>query len=129
MLELGISFDLAQFVMDNEMIKMIRKVVGGISINDEDMAIDIIKSIGPGGEFISHKHTVGNFKKLQSNSKLIDRTMRGTWLEAGAKDFTERAYEEVDYILQNHKPEPLPKGVPEILKEIIADAEKEYKQR
>lgn len=126
MLELGISFDYAQFVMDNEMFKMIKKVIGGIPVTDENMAIDIIKEIGPGGEFISHEHTFANFRKEQSQSKLLDRTMRDNWLMAGGKDLTERAYEEANYILNNHKVEPLADDVMNTIHSIVEEAEKEY---
>lgn len=126
MLELGITFDFAQFVMDNEMYKMIRKVLGGISITDANMAVEMIKEIGPGGEFISHQHTFENFKKEQSQSKLIDRTMRDTWLINGGRDFTERAYEEANYILHTHQAAPLAPGVGETIRSIVEETEEEY---
>lgn len=126
MLELGIAFDFAQFVMDNEMYKMIRKVLGGIPVTDANMAVEIIKEIGPGGEFVSHEHTFENFKKEQSQSRLLDRTMRDTWLFNGGRDFTERAYEEANRILNSHKPAPLPPGVENIIRSIVEEAEEEY---
>lgn len=126
MLELGITFDFAQFIMDNEMYKMIRKVIAGIDVTDYNMAIDVIKEIGPGGEFVTHQHTFDNFKKEQSQSRLIDRTMRDTWLANGGKDFTERAYEQANHILQTHKPTPLPTGVAETIRSIVKEAEEEY---
>lgn len=126
MLELGITFDFAQFVMDNEMFKMIKKVLGGIDVTDANMAVDIIKEVGPGGEFVSHVHTFENFRKEQSQTKLIDRTMRDAWLMSGGKDLTERAYEEANHILNNHKVAPLEPGIEETLRAIVEEAEKEY---
>jgi len=126
MLELGITFDYAQLVMDNEMAKMINKAVGGIKVSDESMAVDVIKSVGAAGEFITHEHTYQHFRTEQSQSKLIDRTMRDTWLEKGAKDFTERAYDEALNILENYKPDPLPPGVAATIRSIVEAAEEEY---
>lgn len=126
MLELGITFDFAQFVMDNEIYKMIRKVLGGINVTDANMAVEIIKEIGPGGEFISHVHTFENFKKEQSQSRLIDRTMRDTWLMNGKRDFTERAYEEANHIINTHKAPPLAPGVLETIRSVVEEAEEEY---
>ncbi|ATW28835.1 trimethylamine methyltransferase [Candidatus Formimonas warabiya] len=126
MLELGITFDFAQFVMDNEIFKMIRKAVGGIRVTDADMAVDIIKEIGPGGEFISHAHTFENFRKEQSQSRLIDRTMRDTWLLSGGRDLTERAYEEANHILNTHKVAPLAPGTEGTIRSIVEEAEEEY---
>jgi trimethylamine---corrinoid protein Co-methyltransferase len=126
MLELGKTFDYAQMVMDNEMVRMINKALGGIPVNEESMAVEVIKQVGAAGEFITHAHTFKYFKTEQSQSRLIDRTMRHTWLENGSKDFTERAYEEAVHILNNHKPDPLPPGVEAKIREIVEAAEEEY---
>jgi trimethylamine--corrinoid protein Co-methyltransferase len=126
MLDMGMTFDFAQFVMDNEIFKMIRKVIGGIDVTDQNMAVEVIKEIGPGGEFVSHQHTFENFKKEQSHSKLFDRSMRETWFVEGSTDLTARAYEEANRILEQHCPAPLPEGVTETLRKIVEEAEKEY---
>jgi len=126
MLELGKTFDYAQMVMDNEMVRMINKAIGGIPVNDESMAVDIIKQVGAAGEFISHEHTFKYFRTEQSQSRLIDRTMRHTWVENGSKDYTERAYEEAISILNTHKPDPLPQGAEAKIREIIEEAEEEF---
>ena len=124
MLELGITFDFAQLVMDNEMARMIKKAVGGITVDDETLAVDVIKSVGAGGEFISQDHTFRHFRE-QSSSSLIDRHMRDGWLAEGGKDFTERCYEKARYILENHKPDPLPAGAADTMRNIVAEAEAE----
>lgn len=126
MLELGITFDYAQMLMDNEMVRMINRSLEGVPVNDESLAVDVIKQVGTAGEFITQEHTFRHFKQEQSQSKLIDRTMRDTWLASGGKDYTERAYEESKYILENHKPDPLPAEVEATIRSIVEEAEEEY---
>ncbi len=126
MLELGMTMDFAQLVMDNEIALMIKKAVGGIDVTDEDLAVDVIRQVGAAGEFISHRHTFEHFRKVQSATSLFDRRMRGAWLADGSKDLTERAYEKAIDILENHKPDPLPAGASETIREIIKEAETEY---
>jgi len=126
MLELGVTFDFAQLIMDNEIFKMVKKAIGGIDITDEKMALEVIHEVGPGGQFVSHEHTYNNFRKEQSQSNLIDRQNRTGWISSGSKTMTERAYEEANAILQSYKPEPLPKITQLRIKEIIEEAEKEY---
>ena len=126
MLELGVTFDFAQLIMDNEIFKMIKKAIGGIEISDEKMALEVIHEVGPGGQFVSHEHTFKYFKSEQSKSRLIDRQNRTGWLNSGAKSMTERAYEEANAVLQSYKPEPLPADVAGKLREIIEEAEKQY---
>jgi trimethylamine---corrinoid protein Co-methyltransferase len=126
MLELGVTFDFAQLLMDNEIFKMVKKVIGGIEVSDEKMALDVIHEVGPGGQFVSHEHTYNNFRNEQSQSRLIDRNNRTGWLNSGGKSMTERAYEEANAILSSYKPEPLPESTIITLREIVEEAEKEY---
>jgi trimethylamine--corrinoid protein Co-methyltransferase len=125
MLELGITFDFAQLVIDNEIAEMIKHVVRGIDVNDYTMAVDVIKEVGIGGEFVTNMHTFENFKKVQTDPKIFDRRMREGWEALGSKDVLERAREEAKNILENHKPDPLPAGTEKMLEDMVAEGEEE----
>lgn len=124
MLEVGITFDLAQLVIDNEIAGMIKKAVNGVTVNDETLSVDIIKEMGIGKDYLSHESTY-NYMKSTSHSKLIDRRMREDWQAAGEKDIYQRAREKVFDILDNHKPAPLSDDVRDGIHSIVVDAEKE----
>lgn len=125
MLELGITYDYAQMMMDNEMARMIKKAVCGISVSDETLAVDVIKHVGTAGNFISEEHTFKHMR-TQSKSTVIDRRMRDVWLADGGKDYTERAYEAAREILETYKPEHLPESVQAELRAIVEETEIEY---
>ena len=122
MLDSGMTWDYAQAVMQNEMVSMIVKSIQGIPLSDELMALDVIESVGPGGEYITHEHTYNNMKQ-QSQVGLFDRNTRDVWEERGSKDIVEKSYEKAFDILKNHKPEPLPWNVHVSLNEIFKEAE------
>ena len=124
MLESGITFDFAQLVMDNEFARMIKHTVNGFWVNKDTLAVDIINQIGPAKDFLMHPHT---FKHMRSQSipELIDRKGKEEWKSAGGKDIYARATEKARDILDNHKPEPLPKNVAGKIKSIIKDTEEE----
>lgn len=126
MLEMGITFDYAKLVMDNEFAGMVKKIISGIEVNEETLAVDVIKQVGAAGEFVSHEHTYRHFKNEQSQSKLIDRRMPEDWLAMGGKDLTERANEVAQQIYSNYKPEQLPDGVKKKLRDIVNEAEEYY---
>ena len=126
MLAQGITFDYAQLVIDNEIAKMIKEVVGGVTVNRETLALEVIQTVGAAGEFISHEHTYTNFKKEVSQNKLIFRGTRDAWQNAGSKDFTERAYEEAVEIFNSFKVKPLPGDVISKLRSIVNEAEEHY---
>jgi len=124
MLELGITFSLTQLVIDNEIARMVKEAVKGIDINDENIALEVIKQVGPGGNFLGAEHTLRHMRE-QSHSKLIDRRMWQQWESGGKKDLAQRAHEEALSILKNHKPEPLPPEVRSTLHSIVKSAEEE----
>jgi len=124
MLEMGISFDLAQLVVDNETAGMIMHAVNGIPVNDETLSVDIIKDVGIFKDYLSHESTYKHMR-TQSQAKLIDRRMRMDWEEAGSTDIYQRALEKAKHILETHKPEPLPDSVLAEIKSIIEEAEEE----
>jgi trimethylamine--corrinoid protein Co-methyltransferase len=124
MLEGGLTWDYAQMYMQNEMAQMVLMCVKGMPINDEKMAMEVIKSVGPGGEFISHEHTFRNFREL-SAPRLLNRQNRDGWKNAGSKDIVERSYEKSRQLLENFKSTPLPENIQKQLIEVVKEAEAE----
>jgi trimethylamine--corrinoid protein Co-methyltransferase len=124
MLESGITFDFAQLVLDNEFARMIKQTVRGFSINDESLAVDVIKSVGPSKDFLAQEHTLKHMR-AHSRPELIDRSDMETWQASGATDSYQRAVEKTRDILQNHKPDPLPEEVLADIRSIITETEGE----
>lgn len=124
MLESGITFDYGQLLLDCEFARMIKHTVMGMPVTDETLAIDPIKEVGPGGDYLMHKHTFDHMRS-QSSPELIDRKMRGAWEKAGSTNAYERALEKVRYILENHTPAPLPDDVLAKVRSIVEETEKE----
>jgi trimethylamine--corrinoid protein Co-methyltransferase len=124
MIEMGMTIDFGQLVMDNEFAKMIKFLLRGIPVNDETLAVDVIREIGIGKNFLSHDATFKHMRS-QSQPKLIDRRMREEWEATGSTDIYERASKEARRILETHKPDPLPDDVMATLRSIVVEAEKE----
>ncbi len=124
MIEMGMTIDYGQMVMDNEFARMIKYVVQGIAVNDETLAVDVMHEVGVGKDFLSHEHTMKHMR-TQSQPKLIDRRTREDWDAAGKTDLYQRALEEARYILENHKPDPLPDDVLTTIRSIVEEAEEE----
>ena len=126
MLESGITFDYAQLVLDSEFIRMIKHVIGGFTVDNQSLAVDVIKSVGRSGDFISHQHTLEHIQD-HSQPEFMNRRRREKWQAAGARDSYQLALDKTRDILQNHQPDPLPERVLKELKDIIAETEKELK--
>ena len=124
MIEMGMTIDFGQLVMDNEFARMIKFVLQGIPVNDEMLAVDAIRETGIGKNFLGHISTL-NHMNSQSQPQLIDRRMRGRWKDSGSTDMYQRALEEARHILKTHKPDPLPDDVLASMRAIVEEAEEE----
>jgi len=124
MLEMGITFDFGQLVMDNDFAGMIKHVVKGIRVADETLCVDLIGEVGSRGDFLAHEHTFLHMKEM-SEPRIIDRRRRDDWQSRGGQDMYQRAQEEARSILKTHKPPPLPQSVQAEIREIIAGTEEE----
>lgn len=125
MLDLGITVDYAQLVISNDIIKMVRRCLSGIDINDETLAVDIIHNVGSGGNFLMEAHTMQHMRTEQSTPGIFNRKMRYAWEEAGSKDIAEVSREKAIDILENYEPTPLSDRTKEELNYILMNAEKE----
>jgi len=124
MLEMGITFDLTQLVWDHEIAEMILYALGGVAVNDMTLAVDVIKEMGIGRDYLSHATTFQHMRS-QSQARLIDRKMREDWESAGKKDAYTRAHEKMLDILETYEPPALPDDVRQKVRDIVVEAEKE----
>jgi trimethylamine--corrinoid protein Co-methyltransferase len=124
MLESGVTFDYGQLVMDNEFANMIKHVIGGIPVNDETLAVDVISKVGPFNQFLTERHTL-NHMRATSQPKIIDRNVRDKWTSGGAREMHARALERARDIIANHKPTPLPDEVRAEMRSIVNGVEAE----
>jgi trimethylamine--corrinoid protein Co-methyltransferase len=105
-LESGLTNSPEMMVLTDEIISMTRRFVEGIPINEETLALDVIDSVGPGGEFLSVDHTQDHWRELWTPS-LFDRKRLDQWEAGGAKSMQARVKEAAVAILDDHQPEPL----------------------
>jgi len=102
-------------VIDNDLIGMVKRTLGGIEVTDDTLALDVIKQVGPGGSYIMEAHTLAHFKKEQYFSSIVDQDPRATWEQSGKKGMLEKARDEARNIISKHRPQVLD---PKLLKEL-----------
>lgn len=102
---LTVSFE--QYVIDNEIIGMVKRMKRGFEVNRETMALEIIKQVGPGGNFMSEEHTVRHMRAELYQPVLSDRLEWERWLEEGGQDARQRASKLAADYIKNHESEGL----------------------
>ena len=110
MIESGVTFDCAQFVMDNEIARMIKHVVAGIPVDDETLAVEDIAAVGSFGDFLSLDATLQHMREL-SQPEMLDRRVLEDWQARGAHDLYTTCRERARDIVREHRPEPVPDDV------------------
>jgi len=109
-------------VICDEIVNSIRRVLDGISITDETLALDVIREVGHGGGFLQQDHTVRHFRQELYFPQLFKRQSIDEWVAAGAKMAHELAHDRVEQILSTAGPVPLPPGADRALTEALARA-------
>jgi len=96
------TFDFAKAMIDDEVAQMMKRVKRGISFSDEDLAVNLIKEIGPGGSYIVAKHTINRMKTEAVMTKMADRDPRTIWEKKGSTDIQARAMKRVKEIMESN---------------------------
>ncbi|MBQ0059300.1 MAG: trimethylamine methyltransferase family protein [Lachnospiraceae bacterium] len=124
----GLTYSFELLVMMDDVISQLRRVMGGVNMNNEMMAMDVIKKVGPKGYFLSDKHTLTHMKEMWE-PRVQDRNDFNRWQSLGSTSMEERAHQIVLDTIANYVPKPLTDkqeaGIQEILER--ADAESKIK--
>ncbi|MFT4606691.1 MAG: trimethylamine--corrinoid protein Co-methyltransferase [Gammaproteobacteria bacterium] len=100
---LGVSHE--AFVIDNEMLSHVYRMIRGVEVSEESMGFEAMKSVITGvGHFIGETQTMEAMERDYYYPKLSDRLEPTTLAEEGAKDMWQRASTKVKDVLANHNP-------------------------
>jgi len=102
LMEFALTACYEKYVIDNEILGMVMRAVEGITVNDDTLAFDLIKQVGPGGNFVTAKHTRRFMRSEHYQPSLSDRDGREEWEARGGKSALERATERVEEIISKH---------------------------
>ena len=107
---MGASFE--GFVIDNEMLAAVQRVIRGIEVSDETLGLPVIAEVVEGpGHFLGHDHTIQAMERDYHYPDLSDRESPDAWAEQGATDMRERAAAKARDILASHYPSYIPADV------------------
>ncbi len=111
---------------DNELMNYIKRIARGFEVNAETLATDIVKSVGPAGNFLAEAHTVEHFRQeLWLSNQLWTRQSFDGWRSQGSSSFADRLAEHVNSILTTHTPPPLDETLSQEIDHIVKYAKHE----
>ncbi len=112
----------AMIVATDEIIAMIDHMCAGIDVRDEALALDVIKEIGPGGEFVTHWHTYERFRDVWYPEMLFRGGVEA-WADSEQRTFEERTQARTRHLMDQPGPASLPEDVSREIEAIIAQVE------
>jgi len=107
----SITTSYSKTVADNEACGMVARILDGIKVTDETLAVDEIVKVGPAASFLGTPFTLGHFRSEHYIPQLLDRRSREAWEKSGRKTMEHAAREKAKQILKEHTPKPLDKDV------------------
>ena len=108
-------------VATDEIIGMVRHMLDEVSVGEPTLALDVIREVGPGGEFVTHPHTLHHFRDVWYPD-LLYRGGARAWSESELETFEQRVNAQTRELMESHRPAPMPVEALEQIREILAHA-------
>lgn len=108
-LESGLTNSPEMMVLTDEIISQTRAFARGSRIDAEALAVEVVDAVGPGGDFLSHPHTLAHWRELWVPT-VFDRQRLGPWEEKGSRRVEDRVREKTVALLDSHRVPALPES-------------------
>jgi trimethylamine--corrinoid protein Co-methyltransferase len=106
-LDFGLSGAPEQLVIIDEVVGMTRRVLGGVEVTRDTMAVDTIAEVGPGGNHMITKHMKRHQRAAQWRPAIFNRSGFSRWERDGGLDADARAKVSAKEILATQEVAPL----------------------
>lgn len=126
--ESGLTGNLFNVVMNNEILGMAFRIARGIEVNEDTMALEIIDRVGPQGHFLTQEHTNKYFRTEMWEPEMLNRVPFEAWEDAGRKPLGERVKEKTRDIIKNHRTPEVPEAARKEIESILEAAEKKARE-
>lgn len=111
----------AEMLMDCEIFSIVHKMMEGIVVNEETLALDTIAAVGPGSHYLGQKHTRKHMRELFM-PQFMDRRPYSEW-ETKKDDARDWAVAKARKTLKEHQPDPLDENIRKEMDRIIKSVE------
>jgi trimethylamine--corrinoid protein Co-methyltransferase len=109
-----------QMILDYEICQFAYDVLHGFEFDEADMALDVIRKVGPQSHFLAQQHTRQRIRDFR-----LSPVLRQKGADGSPRDPREVALEQFKRLGETHHPQPLPQEVLAELNRILAAAERE----
>ncbi len=119
-LEGGLTMGYEKFVMDADFCAALHVWMRGLPLDDNALALDAFREVGPGKHFFGAAHTLANYETAFWESAVSDNNSFEQWRDEGMKDVRERASERCKRLIAEYEQPKLEPAVDEELADFVA---------
>ena len=101
------TYSLEQLVIDDEIASALTRMRKGMKVNQENLAVELIDRVGPGGSFVGTRHALNHLGVDVWLPVLADRNIEDNWIKEGSESMCSKASKMALDILSNHEVKPL----------------------
>jgi trimethylamine--corrinoid protein Co-methyltransferase len=110
-----------KFVIDDEMVGMVKRIGRGVETDSDALAVDVIQSAGPGGQFLDKPHTFKHCRSEFFQAQLSDRSSYDQWEKSGSQSTYERANAKWKKMLDSYQAPDFPESLDKDLNQYMAN--------
>ena len=118
-LEGGLTASFEKLIIDAEMLQMMAEYLRPIELSDDELALDAIAEVGPGGHHFGTAHTLQRYESAFYTPIISSRENFESWQEAGSKDAAVRANTIWKQMLKDYEQPPLDAAIDEALVDYV----------
>ncbi|NPV87203.1 MAG: hypothetical protein HPY45_14490 [Anaerolineae bacterium] len=94
----------AMLLLDDELCGALLRMERGIEVNEETLALDLIRRIGYAGNYLAEEHTVRHYRSEHYIPRLARREPYDAWVKEGSRSALKMAKQRVRDVLAKHQP-------------------------
>ncbi|CAM5769852.1 trimethylamine methyltransferase [Labrys miyagiensis] len=115
-----LSMSYEKFMLDADFCGALHRYLDGVKIDDNELAFDAFREVGPGNHFFGSRHTLANYETAFWDSETADNDPFEKWEAAGSHDAATRANQRWKKVLADYEAPPLDQAVDDALLDFIA---------
>jgi trimethylamine--corrinoid protein Co-methyltransferase len=118
-LESGLTASFEKLIVDAEMLQMMAETLRPIEVNEDELAMNAIAEVAPGGHHFGTSHTMARYQTAFYPSMVSSRQNFEGWEEAGSMDTAVRANKIYKILLAEYEQPPIDPGIEEALRDYV----------
>jgi trimethylamine---corrinoid protein Co-methyltransferase len=119
-LEGALTMGYEKFMLDLDLCGSAATWLKGVSLDEEQFAMDAFHEVGPGKHFFGSQHTLRNYETAFYDAAISDNNSFEQWRDAGGSSSEQRATAAWKRVLADYEAPPIDEAVDEALRDFVA---------